>query len=377
MKNKMDIFRPTWVEINLSNLAFNYQQVKRLVGRDVKVLAPIKANAYGHGMVEVSRKLVQCGVDYLGVASVEEANDLRKAKIKIPILILGTVFSLSEIKQALKLKATITVPDYRTAKILNHYASGTSRVRVQIKVDTGMGRLGIWHKQAELTIKRILKLKNLYVEGIYTHFPSADTDIPFTNRQVKAFEQLLQRLKRNTNEFAFTHASNSSAVGRLKTSSLNMVRPGIMLYGMYPHRDLEPFFDLKPVLTFKTKITYLKQVPAGRSISYGRTYITRKKTKIATIPAGYADGYMRALSNKAQVLVRGKFAPVVGRVCMDQTMIDVGGIKGVKLGDTVVLIGRQKQKSIRTEELARICNTIPYEVTCCISARVKRVFKNY
>ncbi len=372
----MVTLRPTWVEINLANLAFNFQQVKKLVGKKVKVLAAVKANAYGHGILEVSRRLAKCGVDYLGVANVDEAAILRKAGIKTPVLILSTLFSYAEIKLALKLKTIMTIADFRSARMLNYYAKVTDKPKVHIKVDTGMGRLGIWHAQAEDLINRILKLKKLQIDGIYTHFPSADTDPKFTHKQIDIFKKLLQRLEKKGLHIPFSHAANSLAVCRIKPSYLNMVRPGIMLYGMYPDLKLRKVLKLKPVLSFKTRVTYLKEVTAGRSISYGRTYITKKKTRIATIPVGYADGYARALSNKAKVLINGKFVPVVGRICMDQTMVDVGALAELELGDTVTLIGKQKGKLIAAEELAALCKTIPYEITCWISSRVRRVFKN-
>jgi len=248
---------------------------------------------------------------------------------------------------------------------------------VHIKIDTGMGRLGLWHEQAEDIIARIIRLSHLDIEGIYTHFPSADTDMRFTRKQVAIFEALLRRLKKKNISFPLAHAANSIAVGRISASFLTMVRPGIMLYGMYPDTRRHKDIALKPVLCFKTRVVYLKQVGAGRTISYGRTYTTKRKTTIATLPVGYADGYVRALSNKAKVLIRGKFFPVAGRICMDQTMVDVGSSSIIKIGDEVVLLGRQKGRTISAQELAAICRTIPYEITCWISSRVRRVFKNY
>ncbi|MCP4648988.1 MAG: alanine racemase [PVC group bacterium] len=377
-KNKKQIagYRPTWVEINLANLRFNFRQVKKLVGKQVKMIAAVKANAYGHGMIEVARVLEKCGVDYFGVACVDEANSLAKAKIKTPALILGAISTPAEIKQALKLKAIITVPDYRTAKMISRYAGKYQKSSVHIKIDTGMGRLGVWHEQALGFIEKVVKLKNLKVEGIYTHFPSSDTDRVFTIRQVKAFARLVHNLKEKNINIPFVHAANSSAVCSLKNSYLSMVRPGIMLYGMYPDQKLRRYVKLKPVLSFKTKVVYLKTVESGRSISYGRTYITKHRTKIATIPVGYADGYTRALSNKANVLVRNRLAPIAGRVCMDQTMVDVGHIPDIKIGDTVILIGQQRKKRISAESLATISGTIAYEIACWIPTRVRRIFKH-
>ncbi|MFH2137828.1 MAG: alanine racemase [Candidatus Omnitrophota bacterium] len=374
---KITGYRPTQVEINLANLAFNFKQVRKLAGKNVKILAAVKANAYGHGIVEVAQKLEKCGADYLGVACVGEAALLRDAAIKLPILIIGLLSSSAEIKRALKLRVSITVADYPGAKMISRCASGGEKATVHIKVDTGMGRLGVWHEQAAEEIPKIAGLKNLFIEGIYTHFPSSDTDKKYTQKQMDVFKELLIRLKTKGIDIPLAHAANSSAVCNIKSSYLNMVRPGIMLYGIYPNECFRKAVNLRPLLTFKTKIIYLKTVEPGRSISYGRTYIAKRRTKIATIPVGYADGYTRALSNKAKVLVRGRFASVVGRICMDQTMIDVGGVPGVKVGDPVILIGKDDNKRIRAEELANLCKTIAYEITCGIPTRVRRVFKNY
>ncbi len=370
-------YRPTWAQINLKNLEFNYRQLKRAAGKKVKVLAAVKANAYGHGILEVSRKLESAGVDYLGVASIDEALVLRYGKIKAPILVLGVAFSKNEMQLALKFNIALTVADYQYAQILNSQVPQKNKIKIHIKVDTGMGRLGVWHEQAKDQIIKIARLKNLSIEGIYTHFPSADTDIVFTRAQARIFTALIEELRQNKIDIELTHAANSIAACKLPGLCLNMIRPGIMLYGIYPDKKLKFRIKLKQVLSLKTKITYLKTVDAGRSISYGRTYITKRKTRIATLPLGYADGYARALSNKAKVIIRGKKFPVIGRVCMDQTMVDVGIGSKVRIGDIVTLIGSQGTQEIHAEDLAFICNTIAYEITCWISSRVPRVFKNH
>ncbi|MBU4479371.1 MAG: alanine racemase [Candidatus Omnitrophica bacterium] len=374
----MKTYRPTWAEIDLGNLAFNFRQMKKLAGMKVKMLAAVKANAYGHGMVEVSRKLQKCGVDYLGVASVDEAVILRKANITAPILVLGPAFSSQEMKSAAALGITLTVADYSAALKLHRIAGSRRKIKVHIKIDTGMGRLGIWHEKAETIIRKISRLKNIFIEGIYTHFPSADTDRRFTKSQVLHFAALLAALNKQGISIALAHAANSIAVcRRLCPSFLNMVRPGIMLYGLSGRDKVQHMVRLKPVLALKSRVVFIKETPPGRSISYGRTYITKNKTRIVTLPIGYADGYARALSNRAKVIIHGKFYPVAGRICMDQTMVDVGLRTKVKTGDPVTLIGTQQAKTIRAEQLARICATIPYEITCRISSRVPRVFKNY
>ena len=370
-------YRPTWAEINLKNLEFNYRQLKRTAGQKTKVLAAVKANAYGHGILEISRKLESAGVNYLGVASIDEALVLRQGKIKAPILVLGVAFSKNEMKLALKFNITLTVADYQYAKVLNANITRKNKIKIHIKIDTGMGRLGIWHDEAKEQIIKISKLENLSIEGIYTHMSCADSNIVFTRNQLRIFESLIKELRQNKIYVKIAHAANSIAACRVPGSCLNMIRPGIMLYGIYPDKKLKSRIKLKQVLSLKTKITYLKTVDAGRSISYGRTHITSAKTRIATIPIGYADGYARALSNKAKVIIRGEKFPVIGRVCMDQTMVDLGIGSKIKKGDIVTLIGAQGTQEIHAEDLAFICNTIAYEIICWISSRVPRVFKNH
>ncbi|MFH1460370.1 MAG: alanine racemase [Candidatus Omnitrophota bacterium] len=389
-------YRPTYAEINLKNLEFNFKQIKKKISKKTKILAAVKANAYGHGSKEVAKRLVKIGVDYLGVACVDEALILRQEKqLKtVPILVLGAVLGKPEIKAALNADITLTVTDYKNARFIQKQAcSLKQKAKVHIKIDTGMGRLGLWHTSAFNEVYKISKLKKLNLEGIYTHFPCADTDMLFTQRQLSSFAQLLRRLQQHGIIIPIVHAANSIAIFNLNQfknlkrtknnclnflNFLNMVRPGIMLYGLMPNtnptlkRQLK--IKIKPVLSLKTKITYLKDVTQGRSISYGATYRTQKKTKIATIPIGYADGYVRSLSNKSYVLIKGKFFPVVGRICMDQTMIDLKNSPKICLGDTVTLIGRQKKHSIGVEQLAAISQTIPYEITSLISSRVPRVF---
>ena len=370
-------YRPTWAEINLANLAFNYRRLKRLAGKNVKMLAAVKANAYGHGMIEVSRTLERCGVNYFGVASVDEAVQLRQAGITSRILVLGAVISREEVRRAAELDLTLTVTDYRAAMLVNRCAGAGRKLDVHIKIDTGMGRLGIWHEEALPVIIRITRLPGVNIEGIYTHCPSADTDRAFTRKQLTVFNSIINRLREQNIYIPVTHAANSSALCRLPGADFTMVRPGLMLYGMYPHRNLKKKIELKPVLSFKTRIVFLKKARAGRSISYGRTYITNKNSLIATIPVGYADGYCRALSNRAYVLVNGARCPVIGRVCMDQALIDVTSCRKAAVGDIAVLIGRQGVQAVSAETLADLCSTIPYEITCRISSRVPRMFKNY
>lgn len=379
-------FRPTWAEIDLKAIEYNYCQVRRLVGKAINIMVVVKANAYGHGTVEVSRVLEKLGVDYLGVATMDEAVRIRDHGIKAPILVLGSVLP-SEVQPAIQKDITLTLCNDEIIETIvketkEHPSTslGTGRpetnIRVHIKVDTGMGRIGVWHEEALEFVKKVSKEKGIILEGIYTHFSSAGRDDFFTKYQIDAFEKLLYEIEKNWIKIPLRHAANSIATVDFKRSHLNLVRPGLIIYGMYPKHTFPKLIKLKPAMSLKTRIVFIKETPAGRAISYGRTFITQKPTIIATLPIGYADGLFRNLSNRAEVLVRGKRAPVVGKVTMDQTMIDVGHIKGVKIGDEVVLIGKQGRDEIRMEKLARLAGTIAYEIVCSISNRVPRIYKH-
>jgi len=367
--------RPTWAEIDLDAVIFNYRAIKSRLNRGTNILAVVKANAYGYGMAEVARRLVREKVPYLGVACVDEAIALRRAGIRAPILVLSSVMP-EEIREALTYGLTLTVCDKdlagqinKTARRLNKFAA------VHVKVDTGMGRLGVWYDEADRLIEKILALKYIVIEGIFTHFASADEDsLRYTARQIDNFKRLTTLLKIKGTGIKYAHAANSAGAILYKDSHFNMVRPGLMLYGMYPNKKTAKAIKLKPALSLKTRIIFLKRTPAGRSISYGRTHTTSKDTIIATLPIGYADGLNRRLSNNGEAIVRGKRVPIVGRICMDHTMIDVGHVEGVKAGDEVVIIGSQGKETITVEDIARLLDTIPYEVVCWISNRVPRIY---
>jgi len=375
MKNPL-FYRPTWVEIDLKAIAENYLRLRQRVPSGTKIMVAVKANAYGHGIVEVSKKLAACGVDYLGVACVDEALTLRKSSCRTPILNLGA-FLKGDIDTMVENDITATVADFDLAVCLDARARRLKKkAKVHVKVDTGMGRLGVWHKEADDFILKLCMLKNLSVEGLYTHFPVADSDEDFTQSQISVFCALVDKLEIRGVRIPLKHSANSMAVVGFKGAHFNLVRPGLAIYGLHPKDELVGKIDLKPVLSFKTKVVFLKDVGKGRSVSYGRTHITRQDTMIATLPVGYGDGYNRLLSNKGKVLIHGQFCPVVGVVCMDQTMVDVRHVKNVKLEDEVVLMGFQGNHCIRVEDVARLCHTIPYEVVCWISPRVPRVYIN-
>jgi alanine racemase len=369
-------YRPTWVEVDLAALRANFLTLKKRLPPGTKTMVAVKANAYGHGLVPVSKKLVASGVDYLGVACVDEGLILRRHGVKTPILNLGA-FLKADVRAMLTYDISATVADFESARLLNDGARRMGKKAcVHVKVDTGMGRIGCWHEAADALILKLCGLPYLDMEGLFTHFPVADSDESFTRSQIAIFCALVDKLQIRGVRIPLKHTANSMAVVGFKDAHFNLVRPGLAVYGMYPTDELIGAIDLKPVLSFKTRVVYLKDVAKGRSISYGRTHITSKKTKIATLPVGYGDGYNRLLSNKGQVLIHGKRCPVVGVVCMDQTMVDVGRVKDMKVGDEVVLIGTQKNRTIRAEEIARLCGTIPYEVICWISPRVPRVYIN-
>ncbi len=367
----MRYYRPTWAEINLGNIAYNFRQVKGLLRPGTKIMVTVKADAYGHGLIEVARKLIACGTDYLGVASIDEGIQLRRSGVKIPILILGMVLK-GDIAPLFKygLIPTICTEDLAVA-INNKARSAGRKTQVHIKVDTGMGRLGVMHHDAFSFVRFICGLKHLNVEGLFTHFAFADLDGKFTAYQIGLFAQLIAKLKRSGIDVPLVHAANSMGTIDFADSHFNMVRPGLVIYGLYPKEKLR--IRLKPALSLKTRIVYFKRVPRGWGVSYGHIYITKKKTTIVTLPIGYGDGYPRNLSNIAPVLIGGRRFKVNGRICMDQITVDVGNFR-VKTGEEVVLIGRQGKNRISAEELAALSGTIPYEIVCGLGSRIPRVY---
>ncbi|MBU0605363.1 MAG: alanine racemase [Candidatus Omnitrophica bacterium] len=366
--------RSTWAEIDLKAIEYNYRQVRKHVGKGINIMAVVKANAYGHGTVEVSNALERSGVDYLGVATTDEAVRLRDHGIKCPILVLSSVLPV-EVGVAVEKDITLSICDEELFDVIRKESARGGKLKVHIKIDTGMGRVGIWHEEALNLVKKVSAESGMILEGIYTHFSSAGRDDFFTTYQIEAFEKLLSSIEKNWIKIPLRHAANSIATVDFHRAHLNLVRPGLVIYGMYPKHTFPRIIRLKPALELKTRVVFIKDTPPGRSISYGRTFITHKHTKIATLPIGYADGYGRKLSNKAEVLIRGRRARVVGKITMDQTMVDVGHINGVKMGDEVVLIGKQGREEIRAENLARMAESIAYEVVCGISNRVPRVYK--
>ncbi len=375
----------TWAEIDLNAISHNIHELKRIIDPGARLMGVVKANAYGHGDVAVSRYILQQDVDCLGVARLYEAIKLRKGNIEAPILIFGYT-DPAESEFLIEHDLTQTIWAYEQADILSTIAGRLGkRIKVHLKVDTGMGRLGLLplnsgspesYDDAIHEVESILHLPGLELEGIYTHFACADKkDKHYTAVQFDQFMTFLDRLKIAGIEVPLTHAANSAAVIDLPGMHLDMVRTGISIYGLYPSDSVKKDkIELRPAMTLKTKIIQLKDVPAGFSISYGSTYQTEKQTMIATVPVGYADGFNRILSNTGHMLIRGHRAPVVGRVCMDLTMLDVGNIPGVSMEDEVVIIGQQKEMIISADEVAASLNTINYEIVSTMTDRIQRIY---
>jgi alanine racemase len=364
--------RPTMAMVDLNALTHNYREVVRRIG-DRKVLAVVKAQAYGHGAIPVSRRLIELGSHMLGVALVEEGRDLRDAGITAPVLVMAPVFP-EQAQVIVNAKLTPVVYTLAVARALSDAATGAGRkLAVHVKIDTGMGRVGLSPEDAVDLIATISRLPGIIVEGLMTHFADADLrDKAFASAQMDRFGSLTRSLEAKGITVPLRHAANSAAVLEYDRALLNMVRPGLMLYGYNP-LESGVSVDLRPVLSFLTRVAFLKKVPAGVPISYGRTFVTKRESLIATIPVGYADGYSRGLSNKGEAIVRGVRVPVAGRVCMDMTMLDVTGVPGVAEGDEVVLIGARGNERITADDIAARTGTIAYEVLCGISGRVPRV----
>lgn len=372
--------RPTWAEINLDNLAFNFRSVKDFVGRDLKYMAVVKADAYGHGAVACAKRLEAEGADWFGVALPEEGVELRKAGIRKLILCLGGFWD-GQAEVALNYNLTPVIFQIEKAKILNAAAEerGTD-VAIHVKIDTGMGRIGVRYDAVREFADELLKLDHLRVEGVMTHFASADdlAQNDFTDLQIKRFHEAVDVFRSRGYHPSYLDLANSPGAIAHANSRGNLVRLGGVLYGLggdvLPHGIEKP--ELRPVMSLHTRIAHLKTVPAGESIGYGRTFVTNDAATIATIPVGYEDGYFRSLSNIGRAIVRGKFSPVAGRISMDWTTLDVTGIDGVSLGDEVILIGESDGISIATEDVAAAAGTISYEVTCSIDRRVPRIYLN-
>lgn len=362
--------RGPFAEINLNAISENLNTIKKL-SKNKPLIAVVKADAYGHGAVEVSRRLSAEGVEYLAVAFSEEAKELRTANINSPVLILFE----TAINDIFRYNLTPVVCDRKIAAALSKEAiKKNAKIKIHIKIDTGMGRMGITGDNAIKEILEIANLKGIVIEGIMSHFSDSDiSDSDFTNIQIERFNAIKNELRKNGLRIKMFHIANSAAIANFPESHFSAVRPGLMIYG-YSSMQKTEIKKLIPAMTVKTKILALRRLSAGTPVSYGRTFITRRKSIIGVIPVGYADGFFRRLSNRAEVIVRGRRVPVVGRVCMDLTMIDLTDLKGVKPEDEVIIIGSHGNELIDASEVASWADTIPYEVLTSLGNRARRIY---
>ncbi|KJZ89031.1 hypothetical protein ClosIBUN13A_CONTIG227g03524 [Clostridium sp. IBUN13A] len=376
MTDFMEEYKRTYVEVNLDAINNNINEVKRCIGFDVKILAVIKADAYGHGAKAIGNFLKD-KVDYFGVATIEEAIELRKSNINIPILILGYTSPKQNI-DLVNYNITQTVYSIEMAEEISKTAIKLGKqLKVHIALETGMNRIGFKVSMESVEdIKRISKMDNIILEGMFTHFSCADEkDKGYSNIQMEIYDKFVKVLDDNKINVPIKHICNSAGIIEFDNHRFDMVRSGIITYGLYPSDEVDKGrLDLKPALEWKAHIINISEVQENCGVSYGKTYVTNKKTKIATISIGYADGYMRNISNRGRVLIKGKYAPIIGRVCMDQMMVDVTDINDIEMEDEVILVGTDKENSITIEELSKLAGSFNYEFVCGIGKRVKRIY---
>ena len=365
------IFRDVYAEINLGAIRHNLTAIRRHISPASKLCAVVKANAYGHGAIEVSKVAVECGADFLAVATVEEGLELRRAGFDLPILILGLIPpAAAEIVAENFL--TATVAEIALAEKISAAAVKLNRrAKVHMKIETGMGRIGAAPESAVELAEKIFRLPNVELEGIFSHFADADNDDrSFTNHQLKIFCAAAEKIRAAGIPLKICHIAESAAALDIPAAHLDMVRSGIITYGLYPAPNVRRTIELRPAMKLVARIVQLKKIPAGTSIGYGRDFVAARESLIATLPLGYADGYIRAYKN-FHAEVRGQLAPIAGRVCMDQTMLDVTDCGGVEVGDEVILFG---SPAVTIDDAAKHLGTINYEVTCLVSSRVPRIF---
>lgn len=363
---------PVWIGVNLAAIRNNLQEIRRFVGPKVKILAVVKANAYGHGLVPVAQTLAQAGADLLGVASVAEGVVLRENGLKSKILVLGQLLP-EEAPLVVKHKLIQAIGDTQAAIALSQAARVAQwPAAIHLKIDTGMGRYGVWHEEAHRLAQELVHLPGIKLEGTMTHLSMAGQSAEATELQLSRFDQVLKRLTKLNLPFGVRHAANSVGLIKFKNAHWDLVRTGLLLYGASPVREGNLPVLLIPALSLKSRVRFLKTVAVSQTISYGGTFRATRPTKVATLPVGYAHGYARALSDKADLLIRGKRSPVIGRITMEDLMCDVTDVPGVAIGDEVVLIGRQGKEEITATELARHARTIPYEILAGLSSSIPR-----
>lgn len=368
-----DILRPTNVEVNLSLLKKNYAAIKKHV-LPSKVMPILKANAYGHGLVEVAKYFEKQNADYLGVAVLEEGILLREEGIKTPILVLGGLLG-NQIPHFLKHDLTITASSAAKLKQIDEAADAIKiKAKVHLKIDTGMERIGVHYYSAEKFLEEAVKLKNINIEGIYSHFANSDSsDLSYTRMQLERFLNVLTFFEKHSLQTPFRHISNSGGILQLPEANLDMVRPGILLYGVYPSPKTKKTILVEPALTWKSNVVYFKVIKPGHPVGYGSKWQTDHDIRAVTVPVGYGDGYFRSMSHKANVIINGKKYPVVGTISMDQIVVNIENDSAYN-GDEVILVGKQNGALITCEELAEWAGTIPYEILTNINTRVPRVY---
>ncbi|MGO8693521.1 MAG: alanine racemase [Rectinemataceae bacterium] len=368
----IDEDRPTRAEIRLGALRRNFRRARELAGPGVKVMCAIKANAYGHGILRVAQELVAEGADYLGVAFLEEGMFLRRNEVAAPILVLGAIAG-AQIPRFLEHQLDLTIPSVEKARAVSAVAAETGRrARVHLKIDTGMERIGVQWSSAAAFFDKVLALPELDIVGLFSHFATADRDLDFARVQLDRFRATLDIAKRAGLSPPLVHMASSAALVNLPESRFSMVRPGIVLYGYEPTPLAGIGFE--PVMRLMSKVAYFKIVRANTGVSYGLTWVAPEDTRVVTIPIGYGDGYSRALSNRAVVMIGGRRYPVVGRICMDQLMVNLGPRGEAHNGDDVLLFGVKGEDRVDAELLCELLGTIPYELTSMISARVPRIY---
>lgn len=368
-----EVVRPTQVEVDLGKLAGNLAAIRSHCG-GARIMPILKANAYGHGLLPVARHLVGCGADSLGVAFLEEGVQLRRAGITVPILVLGGIAG-EQIPMFLRHDLTLTAPSVEKLRLIEQAAAALGRrARVHLKIDTGMERIGIHYYNAHRLLEASLTCRHVDIEGIYSHFANADSaDLGHARLQLERFLEVLDFYRQRSQPEPLRHIANSAGILQLPESRLDLVRPGILLYGVYPGPDCARSVAVQPALTWKSRVAYFKVVPAHHPVSYGSTWQCDRPVRVVTVPVGYGDGYFRALSNRAQVLIRGRRRPVIGRVCMDQLMVNLDDGTAYN-GDEVILLGGDGGERISADDLAAWADTIPYEVLTNINTRVPRVY---
>lgn len=363
-------------EINLDAIGNNIREIRTKIEPKTQLLAIVKADAYGHGALETAKVCLYNGANQLAVATCDEGVALRQSSIQVPILILGNTVE-DQFDELIQNRLTQEVCSYDVAYRLSKAAERlNTKALIHIKIDTGMGRIGFEPTEQSLEqIDRIFDLPYIEVTGVFTHFATADeADKSFTKEQYKRFRFMTDGMEKRGHKGLIRHCANSGAILDMPEYQLDMVRAGIIIYGLFPSTEVRTDINLIPAMSLRTEISYLKEVGSGVSIGYGRTYFTDKQTRVATIPIGYADGYSRLMSNRGRVIVNGHYAPIIGNVCMDQTMIDVTDVPDVKIGDTVTVMGKADGLEITAEELGELQHTINYEVVCNVGKRVPRAY---